>query len=84
MEKITTNVIKSIIIGIGISIFAGFLFSKTNYFYKGKEISRKIYKENIGNKNFVLIVIIKEEFNFKVGFISESLGILFFMFVFLF
>lgn len=82
MEKITTNAIKSIIIGIGISIFTGFLFSKTNYFYEGKEISKKIYNENIGDRAVVLKVITKEEFNYKVGLISGSLGLLFFMFVY--
>lgn len=82
MEKITTDAIKSIIIGIGISIFIGFVFSNTSYFYDAVEISEKVYKENIGNIDVFKRIIKKEEFNYKAGLISGSLSLLFFMFVF--
>jgi uncharacterized membrane protein YhaH (DUF805 family) len=82
MDKIKINAIKSIIIGMVISIIFGFLFSKSKFFYNNVEISEKVYNENINNVDVIKQIIIQEEFNYKIGLIIGALTLLFFMFVF--
>jgi uncharacterized membrane protein YhaH (DUF805 family) len=81
MDKIKINALKSIIIGMVISIIVGFLFSTPKFFFNNVEISEKVYNLNKNNEDVFNQIIIKEEFNYKAGLIIGALVLLFFMFV---
>ncbi len=70
MEKIITNTLKSITIGLLVCVVLGFLFSNTKYYYHGYEISEKTEKS-----------VSKEEFNIKIGLISGAITTMLFMFI---
>lgn len=72
------NLIKSILIGIITAILLGFIFSDSTYYYHNEEQSFDTYKYSSSKDSYV----IKEEFNYKVAFISSALVVAFMIFVY--
>lgn len=72
------NLTKSILLGIIIAILIGFIFSDSTYLYHDEERSFNTYNQSWNKKNY----IIKEEFNYKLAFISSALVVAFMVFVY--
>lgn len=82
MEKTITNFIKSLSIGIVITILVGYFYSDTRYYYNGEE-------KNYGKHDYEKFIYQQEQgvraeefFNFKYGFITGALCFSYFMFFF--
>lgn len=76
--KSNTEITKSILIGIITAILLGFIFSDSTYYYHNEERSFDDYNYSSSKDSYV----IKEEFNYKVAFISSTLVVAFMVFVY--
>lgn len=76
--KSNTEITKSILIGIITAILLGFIFSDSTYYYHNEERSFDEYNYSSSKDSYV----IKEEFNYKVAFISSTLVVAFMVFVY--
>ncbi len=76
--KSNTEITKSILIGIIIAILIGFIFSDSTYYYHNEERNFDTYNYSSSKNSYV----IKEEFNYKLAFISSALVVAFMVFVY--
>lgn len=75
----SSNFAKSILIGVITAILIGFIFSNSTYFFNNVERSFDDYEHSDYDKNDY---VIKEEFNYKLAFISSALVVAFIVFVY--
>ena len=81
MEKTISNFIKSLSIGLITTLFAGYSFTESRYFYNGIEQNYGP-DEYVKIKNHLANGLREEEFfNFKLGFIIGGIFFAYFMFI---